>query len=321
MTAFTRTWDAAYEATPADTDEARLLGQFIRNFKSDTQERMEVDHSWAGDVRDGIHVKMEMKAQGSDPTPQNAADGVLYTKLVAGTLELFYKDDTPVVQQLTTGGKLNGVLSLSGGTLTGNIILANAIELQGTEVGATIRDMLVMDSGDLIQLGDAASKLRLKSNDDPVITFGANTFLPFSHGGTRHIKGGGDEIPLLPLEIKTIAGSGAVGLKTITMDFSGRTGATRLLILASFQGQFNSDGNAVEGSIQAHVDGSEVGNQVKFQKMNQALPWTNAITLAYYEDTQVLTGAATALGWRTAETSTGFITTAWQGVIIDFGEV
>lgn len=53
MTSFTRTWDAAYEALPANSQDARLGASRIREIKEDIRERMDVGHTWNGDANDG----------------------------------------------------------------------------------------------------------------------------------------------------------------------------------------------------------------------------------------------------------------------------
>ncbi len=53
MTTFARTWNAAYEAVPADTDNASEGALRIRNLKEDIRERLDVAVSIAGDGNDG----------------------------------------------------------------------------------------------------------------------------------------------------------------------------------------------------------------------------------------------------------------------------
>jgi microcystin-dependent protein len=67
MTIFTETWDAAFEQSPADTDNASQGAGKIRGSRIAVQERFEVDHSHAGDASDGEHKKLTLPAQGSDP--------------------------------------------------------------------------------------------------------------------------------------------------------------------------------------------------------------------------------------------------------------
>lgn len=106
MTTFTRTWNAAYEASPADTDVVSQGALRIRNLKEDVQERGEVDHSWAGDVDDAKHKQITfVDPLGADPGDV-ADEGMLYTKNVSAKAELFWKDEDGNVAQLTDAGVL-----------------------------------------------------------------------------------------------------------------------------------------------------------------------------------------------------------------------
>lgn len=110
MTTFTDTWNAAFEGLPPDTVEPALQGASrIRSFKKAVRERMEVDHSLAGDADDGAHKKMTMIEQGSDPSAV-ANRGFVYTKDVSGITELFYRDSAGNIAQITAGGLLKAQL-------------------------------------------------------------------------------------------------------------------------------------------------------------------------------------------------------------------
>ncbi len=104
MTVFTSTWDAAFEAIPADTEARSLGASRIRQTKVAVQERGEVDHSWAGDADDGTHKQVTfVNPLGGDPSTV-ADQGYLYTKNVSSVVELFWKDESGNVLQLTAGG-------------------------------------------------------------------------------------------------------------------------------------------------------------------------------------------------------------------------
>lgn len=109
MTAFTRTWNTAYEQVPADTDDASEGAQRIRNSREDTRERIEVDHAMAGDADDGAHKKITFVEQASDPTFV-ANRGFLYCKDDSGDTELYYMDDIGTVMQVTKDGLFNPAL-------------------------------------------------------------------------------------------------------------------------------------------------------------------------------------------------------------------
>ncbi len=105
MTAFTRTWNAAYEAQPADTENISLGASRIRNLKEDIQERLEVDHFHAGDTQDGEHKKLTFGAPIA--TPANVANkAFLYGKDVSSKIELFYLDEDGNEVQLTGAGSI-----------------------------------------------------------------------------------------------------------------------------------------------------------------------------------------------------------------------
>lgn len=110
MTVFTRTWNGAYEASPANTQAAAQGAQRIRELKIDIRERMEVDHIYGtGSVDEGAHNFVHLKEQGS--APGGAADyGVMYSKDVSGVTELFYKDSAGTETQITQNGNILGRL-------------------------------------------------------------------------------------------------------------------------------------------------------------------------------------------------------------------
>ena len=104
--AFTRTWNAAYEAIPANGADALEGAERIRDLKTDIQERLSADHVMDESADDGEHVRVTLQEQASDPT--NVTDkGFVYSKDVSGVTELFYKDSDGDVTQITTTGLVN----------------------------------------------------------------------------------------------------------------------------------------------------------------------------------------------------------------------
>lgn len=101
-----RTWDAAYEATPPNTQNASQGAQRIRELKIDIRERLDLDHIMDDDdTNDGRHRFVGLVEQASDPG--NLTDkGFLYTKDVGGITELFYEDDAGTLFQVSDNGKL-----------------------------------------------------------------------------------------------------------------------------------------------------------------------------------------------------------------------
>ena len=103
MTVFTRTWNAAYEAQPADTENISLGASRIRNLKADIQERLEVDHFHAGNAQDGEHKKITLGAPIA--TPANVANkAFIYGKDIGGKIELHYLDEDGNEVQITAAG-------------------------------------------------------------------------------------------------------------------------------------------------------------------------------------------------------------------------
>lgn len=111
MTTFTRTWDTSYEASPAGSDLANTIDNRMREVKVDARERLEVDHSMAGDVDDGLHKKVTFVDPLAVKPVQAFDESFLYTKDVAGTSELFYEDEAANEVQLTNAGDIGNIPS------------------------------------------------------------------------------------------------------------------------------------------------------------------------------------------------------------------
>lgn len=128
---FLDTWNATYEGIPADSENINLGANRIRDLKVNIRERVAVDHSFAGDANDGLHLHVELLPQGGTPTRVNAGDGVLYTQTVAGVVELIYADTAGHATQLTSNG------GYAGGTLNGSLTVTGALGVSGnlTPVG------------------------------------------------------------------------------------------------------------------------------------------------------------------------------------------
>lgn len=89
---FTRTWDATYEAIPADSMLAKLYADEVRKYKIDVRERMDIEHSW-GSGGDGRH-KIALVADA-------AARDALFTSPLDGNL-CFLQDVQTL--QIRSGG-------------------------------------------------------------------------------------------------------------------------------------------------------------------------------------------------------------------------
>lgn len=247
MASFTITWDSSYEADPSDTDIANLLGDDVRDVKRDVRERLEIDHSWAGDGDDGTHKKATLLPQGSDPTPTSSA-GFVYGKDVGGVTELFYMDsNSPAnVIQLTEGGVLKDVVNTASGVISVAAILANNTYLLGKETGGTQRNLIALNSSDQVEVGDDDNPLRMFSSDNPTIDAAGDVLTPHAHAA-RHLAGGGDAIArliqgLTYSHVGAAAGSNGTILTAPALDLSSRSGVSRVLLLAFVRLQFLSGG-------------------------------------------------------------------------------
>ena len=115
MTTFLRDWSAAYEAIPANVDDASEGASRIRNSRTDTRERIDVDHYLPGTApadktEEGEHRKITFYAQIADPT--NVADkGFLYIKDVSAKVELFWENEDGDVIQLTSLATVSPLLA------------------------------------------------------------------------------------------------------------------------------------------------------------------------------------------------------------------
>jgi hypothetical protein len=106
VTTFPFNWDATFDSEPADNENINLGAGRIRDTRTGVQVRMQVDHSWSGDANDGKHVRSDYMVQSVDPT-LDAGDGAVYTKSIGGNTELFYKDSSGSIIQLTLSGMVS----------------------------------------------------------------------------------------------------------------------------------------------------------------------------------------------------------------------
>jgi len=100
-------WNAAYIASPADTDEEAQGASQLRNLKGGVEERLTIDHSWNGDGNDGKHQWATLRASGQTTAyALDAGDGRVWAAQVSGNTELFYQDSGGNVIQLTQTGQV-----------------------------------------------------------------------------------------------------------------------------------------------------------------------------------------------------------------------
>jgi hypothetical protein len=106
---YTDTWNTAFEAIPADSEDIGQGAERIRDLKLALRERLEKDHYFdaAGtDADHGEHKWITLREQATDPTAV-ADKGFVYAKAVAATTELFYEDAAGNKIQLTSAGSIN----------------------------------------------------------------------------------------------------------------------------------------------------------------------------------------------------------------------
>ena len=170
------------ETKPAG-NRARSLGDDdIREFKRTIRERLAVDHQFLADetgiTNIGTHKKISFtETQAADPTAYDDT-GYLYIKTVAGIKELFWKDSSGNVKQLTTAGKLN------------------AVELTGDQTVAGIKTFstpIAVASGGTGANAAAAARTNLLAavsgaNSDITSLLGLTTPLSQGQGGTGNTK-------------------------------------------------------------------------------------------------------------------------------------
>jgi hypothetical protein len=116
--AYTETWNAANEASPADADDLSAGAGKIRSLKKNVRERLAKDHYMeiAGtDVDHGEHNKCTLRSQASKPTAA-AAKGYLYSKTIADHVELFYEREDGTEVQITGGGVITTSTVIPAGT-------------------------------------------------------------------------------------------------------------------------------------------------------------------------------------------------------------
>ncbi len=104
--AFTRVWNAAYEALPTDANYGYEIDNYLRQVMVDVRERIAIDHYFvpAGtDADHGQHQKITFHSQVAKPA--NVANkGFLYIKDVSAKAELHWEDEDGNELALTSAG-------------------------------------------------------------------------------------------------------------------------------------------------------------------------------------------------------------------------
>ena len=112
--AFTDTWNASFEAAPADVDDIGDGASEIRELKLALRERLQADHyhAIAGvDADHGEHKKITLHAPIAKPSSV-VNKAFIYGKDVNSKIELHYLDEDDNEIQLTSAGILNPGLLL-----------------------------------------------------------------------------------------------------------------------------------------------------------------------------------------------------------------
>jgi len=110
-------WNTTYEGVPADTEDTNIGANRIRDFKTNVRARVNIDHSFGDTADNGQHNQTTYNTASGDPSPSVANSGILYTKVVGGIAELFFKNGGGAVQQVTTNGALNVPQAFPTGTV------------------------------------------------------------------------------------------------------------------------------------------------------------------------------------------------------------
>lgn len=165
--AFTITWNAAYEAAPADSQDLDLGATRIREGRKAVRERLEVDHVFS-DVNDtdadsGEHKKITFTAPIAAPGSVAASKGIVYIKDVSSKAELHWMDEDENEIQLTTAGAL-----LSPYVYVGEIRMwstgsppTNWLDCDGSAVSRTTYALLFAVVGTTFGVGDGSTTFNL----------------------------------------------------------------------------------------------------------------------------------------------------------------
>jgi len=261
--AFSRTWDTAYEAIPADTDQAKEGALRIRNLKVDIKERAEIDHEHTDDTKGGFHKKVTLPNLGSDPV-FIASTGIAYTKDVDGITELFYVDSGGTVVQITTVGALKEASIIPPRNHISGLVLSNAA-VPNTDITVGIGEAADSTRVNLLERATAITK----QIDNPWVPGndlgGFPTALTLTANTTYHLF----------LLRKTSDGTTDVGFDDVL-------NASNLLADATDYGKFRRVGSALtDGSsnIKAFVS-AEMGGGVEYEWLNQAADDVNTTSEA-----------------------------------------
>jgi hypothetical protein len=204
----TDTWNAAFEAVPADGDLVSEGAERIRDTKLAVRERLAKDHylDVAGtDADHGEHLKVTLRV-GSAPAAV-ADKGFIYAKDVSTKAELFYRDEDGDEIQLTTGGIINAA-GLGANTFTADQTYADfkLIRPEIKDYGETIN--AIGGTGG----GTQDLDLTLGNVQTATVDTGANTFTfsnpsatGIAYGFTFIVTNGGSQTVTWPASVDWVA--------------------------------------------------------------------------------------------------------------------
>lgn len=254
MTSFTRTWNTAYEAIPAQSEQARQGAERIRQMKVDVRERLEVDHSWAGDTSDGMHKKVTMRPSAANPAV-DATNGTVFGKLVGTILELFYMSTNGNVTQLSSSTSPNANIIIPGTILPYGVSGAISpttgyLTCNGAAVSRTTYSALFAAIATTWGVGDGATTFNVPDlRGRALIGDGTGTGLSARSAGQtmgteRHVLVN-NELPNPSLSIPVLTGSiGAAG-STAAQSVNATDGNYLIVNAGGGQGHQNMQPSAV----------------------------------------------------------------------------
>jgi hypothetical protein len=178
--AYTDTWNAAFEASPADIDNISEGAERIRDTKLGVRERLSKDHYMdiAGtDADHGEHSKCTLRKQTSKPTAE-ADKGYIYTKIIGPHVELFYENEAGTEIQLTVLGALP--TALPAGVTTGGVAVHSG-------VGTAFQELSTNSGASAIEWFTGFRKLFTAAGDTGYAS-AANTLARLAIGSANYKK-------------------------------------------------------------------------------------------------------------------------------------
>ena len=181
MATFTTTWNAAYEALPADTEKVRLGAGRIRVGLEAVRERLDIEHDMPGDGTGNVRHKFTRVATASLPTDIVAGalafdtddelglvyDGAAWKSVTVGKVNALHYgataptgwtldatlDNRVIYVDNSNGGTTGGSVDGNAGTMTG---FSNAAESAHTH-SETIHSHNITNSGSTLGIPAGAA--------------------------------------------------------------------------------------------------------------------------------------------------------------------